>query len=219
VLEACRHVNLSLGGARVAVQGYGEVGRTAARIAAQKGARIVAISDVSAGICDSTGLDLGAVDRWIAEHRFLKGFPGADSITKDELLTLPCEVLIPAAIGGQITEANAGRLQCRILAEGANGPTTLEADAILAERGIFVIPDILANAGGVTVSYFEWVQDAQQFFWSEEEVNQRLTGIMQRAFHDVLGLALAQKSDLRTAAMIRSVGRVAEAKRRRGVFP
>jgi glutamate dehydrogenase (NAD(P)+) len=219
VLEACRHLGMSLDGARVAVQGYGEVGRTAATIAAQSGARIVGISDVSAAISDPRGLDLGAVDRWVAEHRFLKGFPGADEIKNDRLLTLPCEVLIPAAVGGQITEANADGLQCRILAEGANGPTTLEADAILGERGTFVIPDILANAGGVTVSYFEWVQDAQQLFWSEEEVNQRLMGIMQRAFQDVLGLALAQKSDLRTAAMVRSVGRVAEAKRRRGIFP
>jgi glutamate dehydrogenase (NAD(P)+) len=219
VLEACRHLGMSLDGARVAVQGYGEVGRTAATIAAQSGARIVGISDVSAAISDPRGLDLGAVDRWVAEHRFLKGFPGADEIENDRLLTLPCEVLIPAAVGGQITEANADGLQCRILAEGANGPTTLEADAILGERGTFVIPDILANAGGVTVSYFEWVQDAQQLFWSEEEVNQRLMGIMQRAFQDVLGLALAQKSDLRTAAMVRSVGRVAEAKRRRGIFP
>jgi glutamate dehydrogenase (NAD(P)+) len=219
VVEACRHLGMSLDGARVAVQGYGEVGRTAATIAAQNGACIVGISDVSAAISDPHGLDLSAVDEWLGEHRFLKGFPGADEINKQELLTLPCEVLIPAAVGGQITEANADRLQCRILAEGANGPTTLEADAILAERGTFVIPDILANAGGVTVSYFEWVQDAQQFFWSEEEVNQRLTGIMQRAFQDVHGLALAQKSDLRTAAMVRSISRVAEAKRRRGVFP
>jgi len=219
VTEACRHLGMSLEGARLTVQGYGEVGRTAATIAAQKGARIVGISDVSAAIADPRGLDLNAIDRWVAEHRFLKGFSGAGEIDKAELLTLPCEVLIPAAVGGQITEANADRLQCRILAEGANGPTTLEADAILAERGVFVIPDILANAGGVTVSYFEWVQDAQQFFWSEDEVNDRLTGIMQRAFQDVLERSLAQKSDLRTAAMVRSIGRVAEAKRRRGVFP
>jgi glutamate dehydrogenase (NAD(P)+) len=219
VLEACRHLDMLVDGARIVVQGYGQVGSTVAAIAAQKGARVVGLSDVTGGIYNSTGLDLRAVDGWVAEQRFLKGFPGADQVTNDELLTLPCEVLIPAALGGQITERNADRLQCRILAEGANGPTTLEADAILAERGIFVIPDVLANAGGVTVSYFEWVQDAQQFFWSEAEVNERLIAIMRRAFQEVLGLAQAEKCDLRTAAMIRGVGRVVEAKRRRGVFP
>jgi glutamate dehydrogenase (NAD(P)+) len=159
------------------------------------------------------------VDRWLAAHRFLEGFPGADRVTNEEILTLPCDVLVPAALGNQITERNADRVTCRILAEGANGPTTLEADAILAERGVFVVPDILANAGGVTVSYFEWVQDAQKFFWSESEVNQRLISIMQRAFADVLGVAQARQVDLRTAALVRSIERVAEAKRRRGVFP
>jgi glutamate dehydrogenase (NAD(P)+) len=219
VLEACRHLQLSLDGARVCVQGYGEVGRTAASIAAEQGARIVGLSDVSGGIHAPRGLDLRAVDRWVAEHRVLRGFPDADAVTNEELLTLPCEILVPAAIGGQITERNADRLACRMIAEGANGPTDLEADAILAERGIFVIPDILANAGGVTVSYFEWVQDAQQLFWSEEEVNQRLIGIMQRAFQDVLALSLREQVDLRSAALQRSITRVAEAKRRRGVFP
>jgi glutamate dehydrogenase (NAD(P)+) len=135
------------------------------------------------------------------------------------ILELPCDVLIPAAIQNQITAENAERLRCKILAEGANGPTTLEADEILRKRGIFVVPDILANAGGVTVSYFEWVQDAQQFFWTEEEVNTRLIQIMQRAFHDVLKLAREKDVDLRTAAMMRGIHRVAEAKRRRGVFP
>jgi glutamate dehydrogenase (NAD(P)+) len=219
VMEACRHLKLSLDGARVVVQGYGQVGRTAATIARMQGARVAAVSDVSGGIHDPHGLDLAAVDRWLASHRFLEGFPGAERVTNEELLTLPCDVLIPAALGNQITERNAGRLACRILAEGANGPTTLEADAILAERGIFVVPDILANAGGVTVSYFEWAQDAQKFFWSEGEVNQRLISIMQRAFADVLGVAQAQRVDLRTAALMRSIERVAEAKRRRGVFP
>jgi glutamate dehydrogenase (NAD(P)+) len=219
VIEACRHLKLSLDGARVVVQGYGQVGRTAAAIARAQGARVTAVSDVSGGIHDPNGLDLAAVDRWLASHRFLKGFPGAERVTNEEILTLPCDILIPAALGNQITERNADRLACRILAEGANGPTTLEADAILAERGIFVVPDILANAGGVTVSYFEWAQDAQKFFWSESEVNQRLISIMQRAFADVLGVAQAQHVDLRTAALMRSIARVAEAKRRRGVFP
>ncbi len=219
VIEACRHIGLTLAGAGVCIQGYGQVGRAAAVIAVRNGARILAVSDVSGGIYDAHGLDLGAVDEWIREHRFVRGFSGADRVTNEELLTLPCDVLIPAALGGQITERNADRLRCRMLAEGANGPTTLEADAILAERGVFVVPDILANAGGVTVSYFEWVQGAQQYFWSEEEVNQRLVTIMERAFHAVLDLAVSEGVDLRTAALLRSIGRVAEAKRRRGVFP
>ena len=219
VIEACRHLKMSLDGARLCVQGYGQVGRTAAVIGATQGARVVAVSDVSGGIYDTRGLDLSAVDRWLAEHRFLEGFPGADRVTNEEILALPCDVLVPAALGNQITERNADRVACRILAEGANGPTTLEADAILAERGVFVVPDILANAGGVTVSYFEWVQDAQKFFWSESEVNQRLISIMQKAFADVLGIAHARHVDLRTAALMRAIERVAEAKRRRGVYP
>jgi glutamate dehydrogenase (NAD(P)+) len=218
-LEACRVLGMSLAGARVAVQGYGQVGSAAAAIAAQQGAIVVALSDVEGGIYSSHGLDLAAVDRWVSENRLLRGFPGADAVTNQELLLLPCDLLIPAAAATQITERNADRLQCRILAEGANGPTTLEADAILNERGVFVIPDILANAGGVTVSYFEWVQDAQKFFWTEDEVNRRLIDIMQRAFREVLALARAERVDMRTASLMRGVGRVKEAKRRRGVFP
>jgi glutamate dehydrogenase (NAD(P)+) len=219
VVEACRQIGLPLEGARVAVQGYGQVGGAAARIAAQMGARVVAVSDVHGGVHCPAGLDLAAVDRWIAEHRFLSGFPDADRVTNDELLLLPCEVLIPASVQGQITERNADRLACRLLAEGANGPTSLEADAILAARGVTVIPDILANAGGVTVSYFEWVQGAQTFFWSEAEVNRRLMDIMQQAFRAVWAVAEAEHVDLRTAAMMRGVARVKEAKRRRGIFP
>ena len=218
-LEACRELELPLEGARVAVQGYGNVGSTAARIAAQLGARVIAVSDSTGGILDEKGLDLARVDRWVAEHRFLEGFPGADHLTNPELLELPCEILIPAAIQNQIGEHNADRIACRLLVEGANGPTTLEADAILGERGVFVVPDILANAGGVTVSYFEWVQGLQQFFWSEEEVNNRLISLMQRAYRDVAAAARERGVDLRTAALIRSISRVREAKRRRGIYP
>jgi len=218
-LEACRHLGLSLEGARVAVQGYGQVGATAARIAGQLGAKIVAVSDVKSGIHAPNGLDLKQVDAWVREHRFLEGFPGGDAVSNAELLELPCDVLIPAAIQNQITGRNAGRLRCRVLVEGANGPTDLDADDVLRERGIFTVPDILANAGGVTVSYFEWVQDAQQFFWTEEEVNQKLVLIMQRAFREVLAVAEEQKVDLRTAALMKGLARVREAKRRRGVFP
>jgi glutamate dehydrogenase (NAD(P)+) len=217
--EACRVLGMSLEGARVVVQGYGQVGSAAAAIVAQHGALVVAISDIEGGIYAPQGLDLVAVKRWVRENRFLRGFPGADPVTNQELLQLPCEILIPAAAGTQITERNADRLRCRILAEGANGPTTLEADAILGARGVFVIPDILANAGGVTVSYFEWVQDAQKFFWTEDEVNRRLIDIMRRAFQEVHAVALREQIDMRTASLMRGVGRVKEAKRRRGIFP
>ncbi len=219
VSEACRHLGIAIEGARIVVQGFGQVGGTAARIAQDLGARVVAVSDVGGGVHDPNGLDVRRLEAWHAEHRKLEDFPGAECVSNAEILELPCDVLIPAAIQNQITGENAGRLQCRILAEGANGPTDLAADRILRERGVFVVPDILANAGGVTVSYFEWVQDAQQYFWSEEEVNTRLISIMQRAFRDVVGVAEAQGTDLRTAAMMRGVRRVAEAKRRRGVFP
>jgi len=219
VTEACRALEMPFEGARIVVQGFGQVGGAAAMIAAQQGAKVVAVSDVQGGIYAPNGLDLLAVERWVREHRFLRGFPDAEPVDNREILELPCEVLIPASVGNQITQSNADRLQCRILAEGANGPTTLEADAILAARGIFVIPDILANAGGVTVSYFEWVQDAQKYFWTEDEVNRRLVDIMQRAFQDVLGVARSEKVDMRTASLMRGIGRVKEAKRRRGVFP
>jgi glutamate dehydrogenase (NAD(P)+) len=218
-VEACRHLEIPFVGARVAVQGYGNVGMNAAHIAQAQGARVVAVSDVKGGILDSGGLDLAKVDAWLREHRFVEGYPGADAVTNAELLELDCDVLIPAALQGQITEANAGRVRAKLVVEGANGPTSLEADAILRERGVFVVPDILANAGGVTVSYFEWVQDAQQFFWSEEEVNQRLVSIMTKAFKEVLAVALEKQVDLRTASMMRGIARVFAAKRVRGLFP
>ncbi len=217
--EACRHLGIDLAGARFAIQGYGNVGSNAARIAAALGARVVAVSDVKGGIYDAHGLDIAAVDAWVKEHRFLEGFPGADAITNAQLLEIDCDVLIPAAMQNQIGEANADRIRAKIIVEGANGPTSLEADAILRERGVFVVPDVLANAGGVTVSYFEWVQDAQQFFWTEDEVNQKLITIMSRAFKDVLGVAREKNTDLRTASLIRGISRITAAKRVRGVFP
>jgi len=218
-LEACKHLALPFQGARVAVQGYGNVGSNAARLARANGARVVAVSDLKGGIHDPGGLDLAKVDAWVKEHRFLEGFPGTQSLTNEQLLELDCEVLIPAALQNQLTEKNAGRVRAKLVVEGANGPTSLEADAILRERGVFVVPDVLANSGGVTVSYFEWVQDAQQFFWTEDEVNERLNKILSRAFADVLALSLEKKIDLRTASLWRGIARVAEAKRLRGVFP
>jgi len=219
IVEACRHLELPIQDARVVVQGYGNVGRAAARIARDLGACVIAVSDAKGGILDANGLDLDEVDAWVREHRFLEDYPGVDTVTNEEILELGCEVLVPAAVQNQITGKNADRLRCRTLVEGANGPTSLEADAILDERGIFVVPDILANAGGVTVSYFEWVQGLQQFFWTEEEVNGRLIQLMQRAFRDTLRMAQAEKVNLRTAALMRGISRVREAKRRRGVFP
>jgi len=219
MIEACRELELPLTDCRVVVQGFGQVGRAAAQIAAQQGARIVGLSDVGGGIHAPGGLDLDVVSRWLADHGRLEGMPGVEHVSNSALLELPCEVLIPAAVQNQITEENAGRIQAQLIVEGANGPTTLEADRILAERGIVVVPDILANAGGVTVSYFEWVQGAQQYFWSEQEVNDRLIRLMQRASKDLWGVSRERQVDLRTAALMRGIERVKEAKRRRGVFP
>jgi glutamate dehydrogenase (NAD(P)+) len=218
-LEACRQLGIAFEGARVVVQGYGEVGGTAARIARSLGARVIAVSDAKGAVLDTNGLDLARVDAWIREHRFLEGMPGVDHLANRELLELACEVLVPAAVQNQITETNAGRIACRLLVEGANGPTSVEADAILGERGVFVVPDILANAGGVTVSYFEWVQGLQHFFWSEQDVNSRLISLMQRAFQDVAAVARDRGVSMRSAALIRGIERIKEAKRRRGVFP
>jgi glutamate dehydrogenase (NAD(P)+) len=219
MVEALRRGGDAIQGSRVVVQGSGNVGRAAAQIAHDLGARVVAISDVSGGIHNGEGIELAEALRWLDAEGGLAGFPGAEPISNEELLELPCDVLVPAAVQTQLTEANADRLQCRYVVEGANGPTTLEADAILRDRGIVVVPDILANAGGVTVSYFEWVQGLQQFFWSEEEVNNRLISLMQRAFHEVVQTAQDRGVDMRTGALILGIGRVAEAKRRRGVFP
>ncbi len=219
LVEACRAKSLELEGARIVIQGFGQVGVAAARIASHLGARVIAVSDVKSGIHREAGIDIASLERWVEAHDFVEGFPDSEAIDNRTLLELPCDVLIPAAVQNQITADNAERLQCRIVVEAANGPTDLAGDAILDDRGIFVVPDILANAGGVTVSYFEWVQGLQQFFWSEEEVNNRLISLMQRAFKSVLERARSEDVNLRTAALMLGVGRVAEAKRRRGVFP
>jgi len=216
---AAYHIGLKLPGARVVVHGFGNVGRYAAVAAAEAGCSVVAVSDIRSGIYNPDGLEIGKVERWIDEHGFLDGYPDADPVSNEELLELPCEILIPAAVGGVIHKNNAERVQARLIAEGANGPTTMEADAILADKGTFVIPDVLCNAGGVTVSYFEWVQDLQNYFWSESETVARLREIMNRAFDEVLSISIKEKVDMRTAALIKGVRRVAEAKLVRGVFP
>ena len=219
VVEALKHLHIPVEEATVAVQGYGNAGTVTARLLHDLGARIIAISDSKGGIYNPQGLNPRDVLRHKQETGSVVGFPEAETITNEELLALPCTVLVPAALENQIHAGNADRVQARIIAEAANGPTTPEADDILYNRGIFIIPDILCNAGGVTVSYFEWVQDLQSFFWDEDEVNQRLHKIMTRAFHEVLNTAERHRVDTRTAAYILAVSRVVRAVELRGLFP
>jgi glutamate dehydrogenase (NAD(P)+) len=205
---------------RVIVQGFGNVGGYAAEGMAKYGARIVGISDVTGGIYNPRGLDLRALEDHVARTGSVAGFPGGDKISNDDMLIQPCEVLIPAAMDRVITAANAGKLQCRILAEGANGPTTVEADAILRQRPeIFVIPDILCNSGGVIVSYFEWVQDLQSFFWAETEIFDKLYRILGRTLDTVLKEARKHNIDHRTAALSLGIQKVVSGKAIRGLFP
>jgi glutamate dehydrogenase (NAD(P)+) len=206
-------------GLRVAIQGYGNVGATAARELDAIGAHVVAVSDHTGGVTRDAGLDLEALDAWVAEHGWVAGFPGGDALGRSEVLEVPCDVLVPAAIERQITQDNASRLACRLLVEGANGPTTPGAEAILADRGIPVVPDVLANAGGVTVSYFEWVQDQQRFQWDDIEVQERLRRQLRTALRRVTEQAQALSVDWRTAALTVAVERVAEAARLRAVYP
>jgi len=218
-VEAARLLGLTLEGARVAVQGFGNVGRTVAQQLRQEGCRIVAVTGSRGGRYRGDGLDLDRLLATVTEGGRLEECPVGDRITNAELFGLPCDILVPAAVGGQITAANADRIRARILAEGANAPTTPEADAILGERGVLVIPDILANAGGVTASYFEWVQDLQFYFWTEREINLRLREIMTQAFRRVHAMAEEQKTDLRTAALMIAVKRVTDGQRLRGLYP
>lgn len=217
--QAARHADMDPSGAKVAIQGFGNVGRYAAVAASEMGCKVVALSDISGTIYSEEGLDVAAVGKWVDQNRILEGYPDADHLDGAELFTVPCDVLIPAAMQGVITNQNADRIQARIIIEGANNPTNLDADDRLRERGVFLVPDILANAGGVTVSYFEWVQDVQKYFWSENEIVGRLREIMTRAFDDVLSTATAENVDMRTAALIRGIRRVADAKLVRGIFP
>jgi glutamate dehydrogenase (NAD(P)+) len=206
-------------GARVAVQGFGNVGRYAALAASQSGAVVTAISDVAGGVYNEGGIDVPAAIAYMDRHRTLVGFAGGDAIDNAALIALDCDILMPCATGGVITKDNAASVQAKVVMEGANGPTTLEADKILNANGVLVIPDILANAGGVTVSYFEWVQDLQNYLWSESEIVGRLREIMSRAYEEVQSVAVKHKTDMRTAALIKGIRRVADAKLARGVFP
>jgi glutamate dehydrogenase (NAD(P)+) len=216
--EACKHLGKQLEGMTVAIQGYGNAGSIAHDLLHARGAKVIAVSDSRGGVTSSRGLDPKVVQAYKAESGSVVGLPGSDRIGNNELLELKVDILIPAALENQITEMNAPRIKPRIIAEAANGPTTPDADPILHENGVFMIPDILANAGGVTVSYFEWVQDLANYFWTEEEVNQKLETIMRRSFKDVVAIAEKNRTHNRTAAYMLGVGRVAEATRLRGLY-
>jgi glutamate dehydrogenase/leucine dehydrogenase len=213
------HLNIPLAGARVVVQGFGNAGSIAAQLFHEAGAKVIGCSDTKGCLFNANGLDIPAVMKFKAETGSVAGFPGGDAIRPDELLALKCEVLIPAALENAITEANAHTIHARIVAEAANGPVTPEADRAFDQMGIFLIPDILCNAGGVTVSYFEWVQDENHLFWDENDVNAKLEKIMVRSFNDVLKIHVDKKVNMRLAANMLGVSRVAEACRVRGLYP
>jgi glutamate dehydrogenase (NAD(P)+) len=218
--EALRHLNIPMETATVAVQGFGNVGSHTARIMHEQGARVVAVSDVSGGIYNANGLDIPEIlRRGRATKQSLAEMKLGDVLTNEELLQLSCTVLVPAALSEQITVKNAPRLQCRILAEGANGPTTLEADRILEDKGVFIIPDILANSGGVIVSYFEWVQDLQRFFWSATDIQARLHDIITSAFQRTLQFSTERRTSMRMAALMSGIDHVAQAHQQRGLYP
>jgi glutamate dehydrogenase (NAD(P)+) len=218
VREALTHLGRPMEGATVAVQGFGNVGSIAAKLLSLQGCKIVGISDRTGGFHNANGLDVDAAIAYVQKHKSLDGYMGGDRVSNEELLELEVDVLVPAALENVITSKNAGRIRARIIAEGANGPTTAGADAILEEKGIFVVPDILANAGGVTVSYFEWVQDRGGYFWSEETVIDRLRDIMTRSFQDVLALSRQHRVNMRTAAYMLAISRVATVHKLRGIY-
>jgi len=218
-LEALRHLDIAPAGSTAVVQGYGNVGSNAARSLTEQGCSVVAIGDQYGTVHNPKGINLAALDAHVRESRTVVGFPDADPISQDDLLTTPCTVLVPAALENQLTVLNAPHIKARLVVEGANGPTTPEADRILYDRGILVIPDILANAGGVTVSYFEWVQGLQSFLWRESEVNERLRDIMVRSFGEVLQVAERRQVSMRVAAYILAVDKVVQALDVRGIYP
>ena len=219
IIEAARHLGIELPKARVAIQGFGNAGSIAATLISDEGATVVAVSDSTGGIHNPDGLDVKRVIAWKKEHGTVQGFPGTTDVTNAEVLEVDCDILIPAALENQITERNAGNIKARLVAEAANGPTTPEADRILFKNSKFMIPDILCNAGGVTVSYFEWVQDLNRDHWSEEVVNAKLKDIMVKAFQETLAIARRDQIDMRTAAYLLAVQRVADATSMRGLYP
>ena len=216
--EAATHLKLDMKAATVAVQGFGNVGSVSADLLSRLGARIVAVTDWKGGVYDRGGLDIRRLLEYVKQHKTVDGYPSGEPIENEDLFKLDVDVLVPAAMENQITMDNAGDIKARIIAEGANGPTTPDAHKHLHDRGVFVIPDILANAGGVTTSYFEWVQDRHGYFWTEEEVNHRLEAKMVEAFDDVLQTSIRYKTDMRTAAYIVAINRVATVTRMRGMY-
>ena len=219
IVEAANHLGMDLRKARVAVQGFGNAGSIAAKLITAEGATVVAVSDSTGGIRNMAGLDIDRVIGWKGEHGTVRGFPGAEGITNAEVLETECDILIPAALENQITSRNAANIKAKLVAEAANGPTTPDADAILHDKGVFLIPDILCNAGGVTVSYFEWVQDLNRDHWSEAIVNAKLREIMVRSFNEVLAMSQNADSNMRLGAYLLAVQRVADATAMRGLYP
>jgi glutamate dehydrogenase (NAD(P)+) len=218
ILEAAKHLGIDLGTCTAAVQGFGNVGSVVVKELAAIGVKVIGVSDRTGGFYDSKGLPVERLMELANKNHSLEGCPYGEPISNDELLELKCDILVPAALEMQITKENVDRLQCRIIVEGANGPTTIEADRVIQEKGIFLIPDILANAGGVVVSYFEWVQDLQNFFWTEEEVNKKLRDILVKAFHEVLSMSIQKKVDMRLAALMIGIERVGRAMLWRGLY-
>jgi glutamate dehydrogenase (NAD(P)+) len=216
--EAAKHLGLDMNGATVAVQGFGNVGSVSADLLSKLGAKIVAVSDWKGAVHNAKGLDIQKMIDYARQHKSIDGFPGGDPLDNAKLFGLDVDVLVPAALENQITMENAPAIKAKIVAEGANGPTTPDAHKHLHDRGVFVIPDILANAGGVTTSYFEWVQDRHGYFWEEEEVNKRLERKMCEAFKDVLDTSIRYKTDMRTAAYIVAINRVATVTKMRGMY-
>ncbi len=219
IMQALAEIGISPANATAAVQGFGNVGAITCHELSLRGVKIIAVSDRYGATANPQGIDVAALSKHVGSGKLLKDFAGGREIDPDDILTMECTVLVPAALERQITEKNAGQLKCRILAEGANGPTTPDADKLLNQSDIFIIPDVLCNAGGVTVSYFEWVQDMQQFFWDEAQVNQKLETLMLKAFHQVRSLAKERTIPMRMAALSLGVQKVAQEKKRRGLYP
>jgi glutamate dehydrogenase (NAD(P)+) len=218
IIEAAKHLKVDLTQCTAVIQGFGNVGSVVVKELTHTGVKVVGVSDRTGGFYDGKGLPVEKLLELATKNHSLEGCPYGEKISNEELLELRCDILVPAALEMQITKENVGRLQCRILAEGANGPTTLEADAVLKEKDVFLIPDILANAGGVVVSYFEWVQDLQNFFWTEEEVNNKLRDMLVKAFYEVLHMSQREKVDMRLAALMIGIDRVARAMLWRGLY-
>ncbi|MGQ0561418.1 MAG: Glu/Leu/Phe/Val family dehydrogenase [Gemmatimonadota bacterium] len=218
IKEALRELGLPLQGTRVAIQGFGNVGGVAAKLLADEGLTVVAVSDKTTGIYNAAGIDVADALDWVQKNRFLEGYKGGDAIPGESVLELDVDVIAPCALENVITRKNAGRIKAKVVAEGANGPTTAPADKILDDSGVFVIPDILCNAGGVTVSYFEWVQNREGYYWNEDVVNERLRDVMIRSFNDVRSYAVTHGVNMRTASYMLSIDRVAAVHRLRGVY-